>query len=352
LTPLSTPSRTRPRHGNVAAALGLLLLGACGTEHDVPPPSGDSVVSPGTRLELLFEHSAGPAEGLTEGPAPGPDGRIYFSFLPVRPGPKGEIWRFDPATGRTERFQADSHKANGLAFDAAGALFAAEGADTGGRGIARWDLRQGARAVLATTFDGARLNSPNDLCLDAAGRVYFTDPRYLGEEPRELEHQSVYRLDPDGAVLRITRDVDWPNGIALSPDATTLYVTETPGARAVLAFPLGADGLPDGPARVVAPCGGYGCDGMTVDRDGNLYVTVRDPAGPGVLVLTPEGSELGFLPTGPVGQRAGATVGLPSNVVFGLGADSDVLYVTVDAALYRIRLRRHGLSGPPGREAR
>jgi gluconolactonase len=324
----------------------LFWMAGCTADHRIPPPYGDTVVPPGARLELLFEHPAGVAEGLTEGPAAGPDGRVYFSFLPVGSPRSGEIWRFDPSTGRTEIFQPESHKSNGMVFDAAGGLVAAEGADGGGRGIARWDLRQGTRMMLATSYEGAKLNSPNDLCLDDAGRVYFTDPRYLGEEPRELEHQAVYRLDPGGTVLRITEDVAWPNGIALSPDGRTLYVTETPGARAVLALPLGEDGLVAGPGRVVAPCPGYGCDGMTVDRDGNLYVTVRDPARPGVLVVAPDGAELGFLPTGPGGQRSGRAVGLPTNATFGAGADSNQLYVTVDASLYRIRLLRHGLRAP------
>src|SRR5438093_1460885 len=72
----------------------------------------------------------------------------------------------------------------------------------------------------------AKLNSPNDLCVDLKGRIYFTDPRYGGTEPRELAKEAVYRIEKDGAVIKITQDVEKPNGLALSPDQQTLYIVD------------------------------------------------------------------------------------------------------------------------------
>ena len=166
------------------------------------------------------------AGGLTEGPAVAPDGSIYFSDIPSGEE-KGQILRFDPTTGKTGVFTADSGKSNGLAFDAHGDLIACEGADHGGRCVSRWNVKTGKRTVLVDRFEGKRFNAPNDVTIDAKGRIYFTDPKYVGSEPRELEHRSVYVIDPDGKTHEVTHDVEKPNGIAISPDQKTLYVADT-----------------------------------------------------------------------------------------------------------------------------
>ena len=86
-----------------------------------------------------------------------------------------------------------------------------------------------------------------------------------------------------------------------------------------------------------------GCDGMTVDENGYLYLTVREAARPGVMVIDPfKGQNVGYIPTGPIGQDQATAVGLPSNVEFGIGKDANVLYITVDTSLYRIRLKTRG----------
>src|SRR5205823_3188831 len=100
--------------------------------------------------------------------------------------------------------------------------------------------------------------------------IYFSDPRYLGDEPRELEHRAVYRIDRDGKVIEITHDAEKPNGIALSPDQKTLYVVDhnngtdkidpkapapKKGAMKLYAFPLGADGLAHGPRKMLLDFG-------------------------------------------------------------------------------------------------
>src|SRR5262249_24956575 len=160
------------------------------------------------RLELLFTRSESLGDaGLTEGPAVAPDGSIYFSEIPEGNHP-GMILRYDPKTGKTTPFTKESRKSNGLKFNARGFLISWEGADGGGRCLARWDVKTGQRDVLAGTYKDKHFNSPNDLAIDLKGRIYFTDPRYLGDEPREVEHQAVYRLDPDGTLVEVTHDAE------------------------------------------------------------------------------------------------------------------------------------------------
>ncbi len=324
---------------------------------DIPSPSGDSIVDPAAKLELLFTREASFEGGLTEGPAVGPDGSIYFSDIRRGEGP-GVIHRFDPATGETTIFAENSHKSNGLIFGPDGKLYAAEGADYGGRRVSQWDVQAKQRTLVVDRIGGMRFNSPNDICVDSEGRLYFTDPRYTGHEPRELKTRAVYRTTSTGDVEEVTHDLTKPNGVALSPDEKTLYVAENnngsdgmpgfepgnPGLMRIYGFPLGPDGLVAGPRRLVYDFGSQGgCDGMTVDDQGNLYLSVREPTRPGVLVLDPEGGELAFIPTG-VGttEENPLPSGMPSNVEFGLGDDANSLYITVDVSLYRIRLKARG----------
>jgi gluconolactonase len=328
---------------------------------DVPKPTGTNIVAPEARWELLFTRSAPINGGLTEGPAAAPDGSIYFSDIPFGKD-KGMILRFDPKTKTTSVFTGDSHKSNGLKFDAKGYLIACEGSDDGGRCVSRWDVKAHKRTVLADRYMGKRFNAPNDLAIDLKGRIYFSDPRYLGEEPRELEHRAVYRIDLDGTVVEITHHAEKPNGIALSPDNKTLYVIDhnngtdridpsapppKKGAMKVYSFPLDEKGLVAGPAKMLLDFGAEdGCDGMTVDVQGHVYLASRSLKRPGVLVIDPDGKEVAFIPTGPSQSGVKEPVGIPSNVTFGIGDESKVLYCTVDKSLYRIRLKVDGYHIP------
>ena len=324
---------------------------------DLPAPSGETIVAADAKLELLFTRSAPISGGLTEGPAVAPDGSIYFTDIPFGKE-DGMILRFDPKTGKTTVFTDKSGKANGLIFDSQGRLLACEGAGYGGRRISRWNVQTGARETVVDQYQGKKFNAPNDICLDAQGNLYFSDPKYVGHEPRELEYRAVYRVTPDGKIMEATHDVSKPNGVALSPDGKTLYVAEhdngtdnldtdttTPkrGPMRIYAFEVDEQGKA-GKRRTLVEFGTkIGCDGMTVDRSGNVYLTVRDPSRPGVLVVEPkEGREVGFIPTGPGMQAGDQVVGLPSNVEFGMGAESHVLYVTIDKSLYRIPLKTRG----------
>ena len=324
------------------------------------PAAANPIVAPGAKLEWLYTREFPIRGGLSEGPAVAPDGSIYFTDIPLGED-GGMIMRFDPVTKHTQAFSIDSGKANGLIFDREGRLIACEGSDKGGRRVSRWNVKTGERETLADNFGGKKFNAPNDCCLDAKGRIYFTDPRYLGDEPRELEHRAVYRIDVDGKVSEVTREVSKPNGIAISPDGKTLYLADHDngtdkidptapkpklGPMAIYAFPLDADGKVAGPRKTLVDFGDQpGCDGMCVDMAGHVYITARSPKRPGVLVIDPTGKEVAFIATGPANQSADGKqplVGLPSNVEFGVGGESHVLYVTIDVSLYRIPLLQKG----------
>ena len=167
-----------------------------------------------------------------------------------------------------------------------------------------------------------------------------------------------YQAGKDLKVLKVEK----PNGIALSPDEKTLYVADhnngtdkidpsgpppRPGAMKIYSFPLGENGLVKGPRKTLVDFGmENGCDGMTIDSKGNIYLTGRSLKRPGVLVIDPTGKEVAFIPTGPSQPGSKEPVGLPSNVTFGRGDESNVLYVTVDKSLYRIPLKVEGFHIP------
>ncbi len=252
----------------ILLTLFLLLPVSLRAEEPLPPEEND-IVPKGAKLELLYTRSDNVKGGLTEGPAAAPDGSIYFSDIRLGKD-KSKIMRFDPKTKKTTVFSADSGHANGLMFDAKGNLIACEGSDLGGRCVSRWDVKTGKRTVIVDKYMGKHFNAPNDLCIDLKGRIYFTDPRYLGDEPRELEHRAVYRIDTDGSVEEITHEVEKPNGIDISPDQKTLYVVDhnngtdkidpkgpTPkkGAMELYAFPLGDDGKVNGKRKTLIDFG-------------------------------------------------------------------------------------------------
>lgn len=324
---------------------------------DVPPPTGDAkIVAPDAKWERVYTRTAPIQGGLTEGPAVAPDGSIYFSDIPFGDY-GGLIVRFDPKSKSTSIFSDDSGKSNGLVFDAAGFLLAAEGAGGGGRRVSRWNVATKQKFVVADSIGNKRFNAPNDICVDKNGRIYFTDPKYVGAEPRELDKMAVYFVEPLGSVREATHDLTKPNGIAVSPDGRTLYVANhdngsedvtkpappMQGPMTIYAYTLTADGAAVDRRTLVDFGDKKGCDGMTIDSLGRLYLTVREPSRPGIMVVEPKaGKEVAFIPTGPAGQTGDKPEGLPSNVEFGLGDEANVLYATVDLSLQRISLKAKG----------
>lgn len=321
-----------------------LILSVCLTSAALgeEAPSGDpSIVPPGARLERLWNEGE-----FTEGVAVSKEGIVYFSDIAIEARNPGRIMKFDPATGKTAVHVADSGQSNGLFFDSRGRLIAACGANIGLRGLFE-ATPDGKMKPIVDRFEGKRFNAPNDLVIHPSGWIWFSDPRYVGKESLELDHMSVYRVDPDGKVHRATTDIRKPNGLILSPDAKTLYVAETDNGstgvepagtppkspRMTLnAFSIQADGSL-GPKRVLVDFGaGTGTDGMTTDTAGHIYCAVRKEERHGIVVFSPEGKELAYIPTEP----------LPTNCTFGKGADASTLYVTAGTGLYRIKLKTTG----------
>lgn len=338
-SPLQAAPRCMPLIGIV------MFLQAAGAPLGAAEPpaarSDPSIVPQGAQLEPLWNEGA-----FTEGVAVAPDGTIYFSDIALDASP-GRILRFDPRTRETSVFCNDSAKSNGLMFDREGRLIACCGANHGGQSLAEI-TPEGRVLPLVETYQGRRFNAPNDLVIHPDGSIYFSDPRYLGPEPLEIEHMSVYRFDrASGKVIRVTHDISKPNGVVLSPDARTLYVAETdnrtvdldqtppPDAKPRMtlnAFPILPDGTL-GAKRVLVDFGEHlGIDGMTVDVAGNIYAAVRSPQRFGIRVYDPEGQERAHIPTPE----------LPTNCCFGIGDEASTLYITAGTGLYRIRLKIEG----------
>lgn len=333
----------------LSPVLSLVLAGiACGAEPVVPPDA---------KLEKLFDGGL----VLTEGVAVAPDGMVYFSDITFThvskerglPIEAGHIWKYDPKSGKATVFRSPSGMSNGLKFDADGNLLAAEGADFGGRRVTRTDMKTGKAYIVAAMYEGRPLNSPNDMTIDEKGRIYFSDPRYLGHEPIDQPVQAVYRIDTDGTLHRIITDAGKCNGVALSPDQKSLYVVsndngntgigrlkkEEPaikGRMALLAYDLSPEGNATFRKVLVDYSPEDGPDGMVCDAEGNIWTAVRDEKRPGIYCYAPDGKELGYIKTE-----------IPTNVGFGRGEEAKTLYITAGKSLYRIKTNKEGYQLPP-----
>lgn len=289
--------------------------------------------NPGEQTEWQFEILA-EFPVLVEGPAWDGDGLLFTEIANDR------IQRFDPETGGCSVHLEGSNRANGMVFDSSGRLFVCEG---GGRAIAYYD--SGERTVIADSYKGRRLNSPNDLAVDTQERVWFTDPNYAtGRDDLELDHESVYRLDPqdDGhwAITRVTHDTTRPNGILISPDGQTLYVAQSEYGdgklRELRAYPINADGSLGAYSVLHNFYPHRGIDGMCLDREGNIVACAGwDESGPGPMIYV-------FAPNGRVLETHPIPVDRPTNCTFG-DADLQTLYVTTATGhLLRARTPRTG----------
>lgn len=300
-------------------------------------PAIDAIVPQDWKMEKLAE-----GFGWAEGPIWVKSGG-YLLFTDV---PGNKMWKWSEAGG-LEIFLDPSGAvdpdpevwreagANGLALFDDGSILLA---DTGNRAIQRLDLATKQKTPVATTFEGKKFSSPNDVVKMKNGVIFFTDPPYgfrkFDDAPeKEIPFNGVYRVGTDGVVTVVDKELTRPNGVALSPDETVLYAAQSEGHKAIVnAYTLDADGNVTGKSLfqdltdLVSGDTPGAPDGLTVAEDGTLFVT-----GPGgVIVLSKDGKRLGRIWDGKA----------TANCKF--GDDGQTLYMTSHDMLARIRLNVKG----------
>jgi len=300
--------------------------------------------------KLVF---AGGIGQFTEGAAVAPDGRVYFSDILIRnyeAGYTSLIWRYDPESEKTEVFRSPSGSSAGLAFDGKGRLVVCEADNQGGQRITRTDMQTGIAKVVTWEFEGRRYNSPNDLVIDKTGNIYFTDPKVVGVELMSQPVHGVCKVDTSGTVTLVIANIRKPNGIAVSPDQRTLYLSTTDnvfngdvsqnyqGDRSdfsgkLLAYAIKEDGTITFERELADFGKGIG-DGMVVDTEGNIYVCLFFNSK--IAVYSPEGAlvdELQFPKW-------------VSNLSFGRGEYKNTLFVTGLEGLYEVETTKEGFHIP------
>ncbi|NHZ37009.1 SMP-30/gluconolactonase/LRE family protein [Massilia rubra] len=323
----TTPRCFSPR-GAAAPTLRLLiaaLLCAPLAQVSAAPPACSGVAPSGELIATRVPGTtpAGAEAGLYEGPVWIGDA-LYFSHFTFGPGFPSRILRLGP-DGTLGTAIADSGS-NGLAVDARGNLVAGTHKF---KGVSRFDLISGKRSLVAGAYRGKVFNSPNDIAIAADGTIYFTDPSFQrAAAPGGQDATRVYRVAPGGKVTVVDGGLANPNGIALSPAGDMLYVSGGGEHGVLRAYSL-VRGVP-GKGRDLV--GGLAVpDGMSVDCQGNLYVT--EHAAQRLRVFSPAGKELAVI-------KVDANI---TNAAFG-GADGKTLFMTGAGALWQIRL---GLPGKP-----
>jgi gluconolactonase len=312
------------------------LLGA-GEKSSVTAPQ---VVAPGAKVEKI----AGGFK-FTEGPAADGEGNVFFSDIP-----NNRIHRWSVHNELTT-YREDPGGSNGLFVDKKGNLLACEG---GRRRVVSID-GYGKVTVLADNYEGKKFNSPNDLWIDANGGVYFTDPSYDKKEKLEQGGEHVYYIKPEKPsegeesedanvppkpkqgreVIRVTSDLVKPNGIIGTPDGKTLYVTDH-GSDKTFKYSINPDGTLSN-KELFAP---ESSDGMTIDNEGNVYLTVMasktlesyDTGANPVAVYNSKGVKIETIE---IPER-------PANVCFG-GKDKQTLFITAQTSLYAVKMRAKGV---------
>ncbi len=310
------------------AAVAIVLSATLSLSPRAAEPADESIPGIGPAGEIMKVHSG---FQFTEGPAADTNGNVYFTDIPAE-----RINKVD-AAGKLSVFLEPSGHANGLMFNAAGNVVACQ---MDGR-LVEIDIATKQVQPLAETFNGKRFNAPNDLVIDSAGGVYFTDPHFRAPEPLPQDKLGVYYRATNGTVTRLIDDLPAPNGVILSPDEKTLYVIPSL-QKEMMAYPVTGSGKlgegrvfctlqqpPDSTGR------GSGGDGLTIDTKGNLYITSRL----GLQVFNPEGKLLGII----------ELPEQPANVTFG-GKDRKTLYVTARTSLYSVEMEATGHVFPAGKQ--
>ncbi len=273
----------------------------------------DNPIAPGAKLEKLADSFE-----FTEGPATDTEGNIFFTDQP-----NDRILKWSIA-GELSTFLQPSGRANGLCFDRQGNLIAC--ADDKNQ---LWCISpDGQITVLVNDYQGKLLNGPNDVWVRQDNSIYFTDPyyqrNYWTRGPMEQDGQHVYYLAPDRKIVtRVTTDLEKPNGIIGAPDGKTLYIADIDAGKTYV-YDIQPDGLLTNKRLFCA----LGSDGMTLDDEGNVYLT-----GNGVTVFNQGGQQIEHIDI-PEGWTANATFG---------GKDCRLLFITASKSVYSLKMRVRGV---------
>ena len=275
----------------------------------------DNLVEPGSAECIATDFR------FTEGPVWHPNGYLLFSDIIGN-----TIYKWTP-DGQVTVFRSPSGHANGLTLDSQGRLIACEHSN---RRVSRTEI-DGTIATLADSYNGKKLNSPNDVVVKSDGSIYFTDPPYgldavMGiAAKQELSFSGVYRITPDSKNIQLLVDDASPNGLAFSPDEKMLYIPNDMNSGLVV-----FDVLPDGTLgkrRQLANLHGW-TDGMKIDMLGNLYIATGYFD---IKIYDKNGAPLGkiYIPE--------AT----TNCAFG-GPENKTLFVTAGSSVYRVQMKVQG----------
>jgi gluconolactonase len=253
--------------------------------------------------------------GFVEGPVWSKDGFLIFSDIY-----NSRIMKL-AAPGNPAIYRNYTNAANGNTLDADGRLYSCE---RDGRRVTRME-KDGRLTVIASEWQGKRLNSPNDVAVRRDGHIYFSDPASKAVlEPQEIGFNGVYHVTPQGAISLITPKMKRPNGVAVTPDGRTLYVADSE-ERKILAYDLDADGKTSRERVFISDIEGTP-DGFRVAENGNLYIACK-----GIAVYTPAGKLI----------RMTEFPETPANCAFG-DKDLRTLYVTARTSVYRMRIPDRG----------
>jgi len=270
------------------------------------------VIADGAELNLVSNQFS-----FTEGPAADSEGNVYFTDQP-----NNDIWIYT-IDGELNKFMDESGRSNGLYFAENGDLLACADANN-----ELWSISPHMVVeVLVDGYEGKRLNGPNDLWPDPNGGIYFTDPYYQREywdhTEKEIEEERVYYLTPDRDDLIIVADnLIQPNGIIGTPDGNTLYVADI-GDGKTYSYSINEDGTLSNKSLFTE----MGSDGVTLDEQGNLYLT-----GDGVTVFNPEGEQI---------EHISVPQNWTANVTFG-GEENETLFITASTAVYTLEMKVKG----------
>ncbi len=270
------------------------------------------IIADGAELTLISDRFS-----FTEGPATDEDGNVYFTDQP-----NDHIWKYS-IDGELTLFMDETGRSNGMYFDHDGNLLTC--ADLNGE---IWSISPDKEVtVLVDNFNGKQLNGPNDLWVDPKGGIYFTDPYYQRDywerTEKEIEEERVYYLTPDHQEILIVEDeFVQPNGIIGTPDGKILYVADI-GDNKTYSYTINEDGTLSN-RQLFAE---LGSDGMTIDDQGNIYLTGR-----GVTVFNKDGEQILHIP---VPQN------WTGNITF-IGPDRRTLFITASNSVYTLEMNVQG----------